>query len=174
MSWARALKVLAAFLMVYAAFLAYSTPSPTTLLMDLVLGGIVASIASLMLADVLIAERPQKAFNPRRWAWLLAYAAHYFTLMELRAHLDVVRRILHPKMPINPGIVRVPYHVESDHGIVAVANSVTNTPGTVVVDLDTQARRYYVHWIDVASTDERECFERITKGFERYARKAFD
>ncbi|RLF15191.1 MAG: cation:proton antiporter [Thermoprotei archaeon] len=173
MSWVKALKVFATFLLTYSAFLIYSTPSAATLYMDLILGAVVSLIAAVLLADVLITKHPQKIFDPRRWAWLLAYAIHYFTTMELKAHLDVIKRVLHPKMPINPGIVRVPYYVESDHGIVAVANSVTNTPGTVVVDLDTESKRYYIHWINVLSTDEKVCFENITKGFERYARRAF-
>jgi len=141
--------------------------------MDLLLGGIVSLIAAILVADVLITKHPSKVFDVRRWIWLIAYALHYFTLMELRAHLDVVKRILHPKMPIKPGIVRVPYYVETDHGIVAVANSVTNTPGTVVVDLNTETKRYYIHWINVLSADEQACFDAITRGFERYARKAF-
>lgn len=169
----RALKVLAAFIMMYAAYLVYSTPTPATLEMDLLLGAVVSLIGAVVVADVLITKHPSKVFDPRRWAWLLAYAIHYFTLMELKAHLDVVRRILHPKMPLKPGIVRVPYYVETDHGIVAVANSVTNTPGTVVVDLDTEARKYYIHWINVVSTEEQACFDAITKGFEKYAKRAF-
>jgi len=175
-SWVagRALRVLAAFILMYAAFLVYSTPSSATLPADLLVGAAVSFIGALLVANVLTTGSGSKIFNPRRWAWLLAYALHYFTLMELRAHLDVIKRILHPKMPIRPGIVRVPYHVETDHGIVAVANSVTNTPGTVVVDLDVEARRFYIHWIDVLSTEEQACFEAITKGFERYAEKAFE
>ena len=169
----RALKVFAAFILMYAAYLVYSTPSTATLYMDLLLGALVSFIGAVLVADVLITKHPSKVFDPRRWAWLLAYAIHYFTLMELRAHLDVIKRALHPKMPLRPGIVRVPYYVETDHGIVAVANSVTNTPGTVVVDLDTEARKYYIHWINVLSTDEQACFDAITKGFERYARRAF-
>lgn len=169
----RPLKVLAAFLLMYSAYIVYSTPSPEILYGDLLIGAAVSFVGALLLAEVLITKHPSKAFDPRRWAWLLAYAAHYFTLMELKAHLDVIKRILHPKMPIRPGIVRVPYYVETDHGIVAVANSVTNTPGTVVVDLDTGARKYYIHWIDVLSTDERACFEAIAKDFEKYARRVF-
>ncbi|MEM4699589.1 MAG: Na+/H+ antiporter subunit E [Candidatus Nezhaarchaeales archaeon] len=170
----RALKVLAAFMLMYAAYLVFSSPSPEVLYADLLMGAVVSLAGGLLVADVLISKHPSKVFDPRRWAWLLAYAVHYFTLMELRAHLDVIKRILHPKMPIRPGIVRVPYRVESDHGIVAVANSVTNTPGTVVVDLDAAARKYYIHWIDVLSTDEEACFNAITKDFEKYARRAFD
>lgn len=167
-------RVLAAFILLYAAFLLYSTPTSATLLADLLLGAAVSFVGALFVARVLTTGSGSKVFNPRRWAWLLAYALHYFTLMELRAHLDVIKRILHPKMPLRPGIVRVPYYVRTDHGIVAVANSVTNTPGTVVVDLDVEAKRFYIHWINVLSTEERACFEAITKDFERYARRAFD
>ncbi|MEM2755583.1 MAG: Na+/H+ antiporter subunit E, partial [Candidatus Methanomethylicia archaeon] len=76
--------------------------------------------------------------------------------------------------PINPGIVRVPYYSESDYSMVTVANSITNTPGTVVVDFDEVRKVFYVHWIDVKSIDPRDTYSFIARTFEDYARRIFD
>ena len=168
----KALSFIAAFLLL---FVMYLIASASVSAMDLILGSISSAILALLTSTILIEKNPQKAFNVVRWAWAAFYFFYYFLVAEVRAHLDVIKRILHPKMPINPGIVRVPYTLESDYGKTAVACSITNTPGTVVVDIsEGEERRYYVHWIDVKSPDERVCYEAISKNFEKYLRRVFD
>lgn len=173
-SWTKVLKIFVTFILTYATFILYSAPSPERLYTVLMMGGLASLIVALFVADILVTKDPAKIFDVRRWCWALAYALRYFTIEEFKAHYDVIKRILHPKMPIRPGIVRVPYNLETDHGIVAVANSVTNTPGTVIVDLKTGSKHYYIHWIDVVSRDEKVCFDEIMRGLEKYSRKIFD
>jgi multicomponent Na+:H+ antiporter subunit E len=74
-------------------------------------------------------------------------------------------------MNIRAGIVRVPYHTDSDFGTISVGNSITNTPGTVVVDIDEKREFFYVHWIYVTSPDEETCFKSISEPFEKSVRK---
>ncbi len=57
------------------------------------------------------------------WAWL--------TREIVGANLDVAKRILNPKLPIDPMIVRVKTSQGSELGQVIYANSITLTPGTV-------------------------------------------
>ena len=52
------------------------------------------------------------------------------------SNIDVARRILDPKMPIDPRIIRVRPTQRSDLGRMIYANSITLTPGTVSLDLD--------------------------------------
>lgn len=52
-----------------------------------------------------------------------------------RANLDVARRILRPGLPISPRMVKVKASQKTHLGMVAYANSITLTPGTVSVDL---------------------------------------
>ncbi len=52
------------------------------------------------------------------------------------ANVDVARRILSPKMPIEPALIRVKVTQQGDLGRVIYANSITLTPGTVSVDLE--------------------------------------
>ncbi|MEM2534464.1 MAG: Na+/H+ antiporter subunit E, partial [Candidatus Nezhaarchaeales archaeon] len=79
--------------------------------MDIVLGLITSVIVAAFSSTLLIKEAPTKVFNVIRWAWAIAYFFYYFLIIEPKCHWDVVKRILHPKMPIKPGIVRVPYDV---------------------------------------------------------------
>ena len=77
-------------------------------------------------------QSPGKLFSPVRYFWALCYVPVLFWAM-LIANLDVVYRVIHPKMPINPGIVRVKTRLQSDSGRTALANSITLTPGTLTV-----------------------------------------
>lgn len=165
------LSFIATFILLFVVFLIVSASiSP----MDIALGLITAAIAAAFTSTILIREAPQKTFNVIRWAWALAYFFYFFLVIEPKCHWDVTKRILHPKMPIKPGIVRVPYNLKSDYAITAVACSITNTPGTVVVDIDEEGKRFYVHWIDVKTTDLEGSYEMISKPFEKYLRRVFD
>jgi multicomponent Na+:H+ antiporter subunit E len=53
----------------------------------------------------------------------------------LHANLDVAYRVLHPEMPIDPGIVTVDTPFRGDVLRTSFANAVTLTPGTVTVDV---------------------------------------
>lgn len=53
-----------------------------------------------------------------------------------RANVDVARRILTPRLPISPRLVRVRAGQRTDLGRSIYANSITLTPGTVSVELD--------------------------------------
>ncbi len=154
-------------------FIVYIVFSGSVSAYDLVLGLIVAVLSSYLTSELLISDAG-KALSVKRFAWLLLYGIYYLTVAEFRAHFDVVKRILSPKMPINPGIVRAPYNVSNDYSVVTIANSITNTPGTVVVHLNEDSKVYYVHWIDVKSPDPKTTYENIVKDFEKYVKNIFE
>ena len=54
----------------------------------------------------------------------------------IKANIDVARRVLAPRMAINPTMVRLASSQKSDLGLVIYANSITLTPGTVSVDVE--------------------------------------
>ncbi|MCS7139845.1 MAG: Na+/H+ antiporter subunit E [Candidatus Nezhaarchaeota archaeon] len=168
----RILSFIVALMLLFTVFLIVSASiSP----MDVILGLVASIVVAAFTSTLIIREAPQKALNVTRWAWAVLFFLYYILVMEPKCHWDVIKRILHPKAPIKPGIVRVPYKVRSDYAITAVACSITNTPGTVVIDVDEgEKKRYYVHWIDVKTMDEERCYEMISKTFEYYVRKVFD
>ncbi|WP_367183018.1 Na+/H+ antiporter subunit E [Thermococcus sp.] len=158
----------ATFFIVLVTYLFY-TGSATEY--DIVTGSIVALIVSLIVGHWIVKDE-LKFFSPRRWAYAVFFALRYFLIEETKTHIDVAKRVF--TLKANPGIVRIPLEVESDYGKVLVANSITNTPGTVVVDISDDGKWLYVHWIDVSTLDEKEVKENIVAYFEEYARKIFD
>jgi multicomponent Na+:H+ antiporter subunit E len=59
------------------------------------------------------------------------------------ANVQVVRIVLHPRLPVDPVLVRVGTRLRSDLAVTAFANSITLTPGTVTVDVE--GRELVVH-----------------------------
>lgn len=166
----RTLKIVAVAVMLFAVFI---VASASVAPQDIIYGIIFSTAVAIVVSELLITKHT-KPYDIKRWFWTIAYTFYYFIVAEYRAHSDVIKRILHPKMPIKPGIVRVPFHVNTDYAIVTIANSITNTPGTVVVDLDTKRKYFYVHWINVKAPDEKTAFENISKMFEYFAKRMFD
>jgi multicomponent Na+:H+ antiporter subunit E len=166
----RLVRAIPIIVLTYVVYIVFSGSVSTY---DLVLGFIVALLSGYLTSSLLVSDI-RKALNIRRFIWLIIYGIYYLTIAEFKAHSDVIRRILHPRMPINPGIVRTTYNVVNDYSIVTLANSITNTPGTVVVHLDEGRKIYYVHWIDVKAPDPKTTYDNIVKDFERYVRKIFE
>jgi multicomponent Na+:H+ antiporter subunit E len=61
------------------------------------------------------------------WPWLFKEIA--------KSSWDVARVIVHPRLPVSPVFVRVKASQKTVVGIVAYANSITLTPGTLAVDV---------------------------------------
>lgn len=97
---------------------------------------------------------------------LIRYFGHFLVAL-IRANLDVARRVLAPSLPIRPAVIEIETELQSALGRLLLANSITLTPGTLVVDVtDT---RLFVHWIDCPpKTDLVAATRIIASGFERH------
>ncbi|GAG73932.1 unnamed protein product [marine sediment metagenome] len=91
-----------------------------------------------------------------------------------KANLDVAYRVLHPRLPINPGIVKVRTKLTTDTALTFLANSITLTPGTMSVDIDKDNGILYIHWIDVKTKDVESATRIIVDRFEKVLKKIFD
>lgn len=131
---------------------------------EIIIGIMIATVVGILTRGLLVQDE-KKVMNVRGWVQFIWYAIVYFFIYETRAHWDVVKRTF--TMKIRPGIVRVPFYTDSDYGTISVGNSITNTPGTVVVEIDEERRYFYVHWIFVPSADEQTCFKNIVEPFEK-------
>jgi multicomponent Na+:H+ antiporter subunit E len=138
--------------------------------LDLGVGLIVAFLVATLLAHIYPSE-PQKALDPRRWFWMALYIP-YFLYYCVKSNFDVAYRVLHPDMPIRPGIVRVRTSLTSELAKTFLANSITLTPGTLTVDID--GPDLYIHWIHVEGDDPEVHTAVIVKGFERLLRRIFE
>jgi multicomponent Na+:H+ antiporter subunit E len=108
----------------------------------------------------------------RRIMWFLVYIP-IFAWALILANLDVVYRVLHPAMPIKPGIVKIKTGLKSNAGRTMLANSITLTPGTITVDL-TDDGYLFVHWINVKAEGVEEATQEISAGFEKVLRRIFE
>ncbi len=94
-----------------------------------------------------------------------------FIIALLKSNLDVARRVLSPSLPINPGIVKFKTNLPTDFSKMVLANSITLTPGTLTIDIIEDT--FYIHWIDVKTTDPEKAFTEIAEQFEKILLKIF-
>ena len=134
--------------------------------------GLIASALVAVLFHEMLPREHHVFISPVRFFWLLVYLPVY-SYYVIMANFDVVYRALHPKMPINPGIVKIKTNLKTDSAITALANSITLTPGTMTVDV-TDDGFLYIHWINVKSEDVEEATRIISQQFEWFIKKIFE
>jgi multicomponent Na+:H+ antiporter subunit E len=131
---------------------------------------VVAFLVASLFGSMFVKE-PRKCLQIKRYLWFLWYIP-LFLWECIKANLDVAFRVLHPKMPIKPGIVKVKTNLKTDIAKTFLANSITMTPGTLSVDIDGQY--LYIHWIYVRALDVEEASKRIVGRFEPLLARIFD
>jgi len=80
---------------------------------------------------------------------LLRYAPWLFGTV-IQANFDVARRILHPRLPITPTVIRVPAKQRTAPGRVSYANSITLTPGTISLEVSDDEIEVHALSVDAA------------------------
>ena len=133
--------------------------------------GILASLITVLFFHRHFVTSMGKFLQPARYFWFLVFLV-VFVWECLKANFDVAYRVLHPAMPIRPGIVKVKLGLKSDFARTMLANSITMTPGTISVDLVGDV--LYVHWIYVRSFDPVEYQHEVAGRFEKYMKRIFD
>lgn len=109
--------------------------------------------------------------TPKALLYSLIYLVVF--LIELfKANIDVTRRVLSPTLPINPGIVKVKTTLKSKMARLILANSITLTPGTFVIEIN--GENMYVHWIDVKDSEVSGATEEIVRKFEKLLEEMYD
>lgn len=142
-----------------------------TLSVDHLIAGAFIVLASTVAFGGYFTRRPVKFLQPHRLFWFVVYVP-VFLWQLIKANIDVAYRVLHPGLPIRPGIVKVRTGLATDIGKVFLANSITLTPGTMTCDVDGQY--LYIHWIWVGATDVEKATVEIIKPFESYIRRIFE
>ncbi|MGB5736979.1 MAG: Na+/H+ antiporter subunit E [Thiohalocapsa sp.] len=131
---------------------------------------LIAAVIAGLLVTVVAAPRlgifTGMRFTPLAPVYLLLYLLRFFGALIV-ANLDVARRVLAPSLPIRPAVVEVKTELQSALGRMLLANSITLTPGTLVIDVLDD--RLLVHWIDCPpGTDLEQATRAIAAGFERF------
>ncbi len=138
---------------------------------DIAAGAVAAALVALIMRDFVTGEFA-RLLNPVRYFWFAIYQ-FVFAYYVVRASIDVAYRVLHPALPIRPGIVRVKSQLRSATARTVLANSITLTPGTLTLDI-TDDGTFYVHWINVSTRDERQAAAQILGRFEWFIRRVFE
>lgn len=108
--------------------------SPANVLVGVVIGAAVATLTR---------RRSHERIAVRPWA-LLKFVAT-LTLLFGRSTVAVAAAALGPRRLVNPSIERVPLSPGSTAALLATANAVSLTPGTMTLALDTEAPALVVH-----------------------------
>ncbi|PFA70435.1 Na+/H+ antiporter subunit E [Bacillus sp. AFS015802] len=120
------------------------------------------------LLGLLIIFAFRRFFNSR--FYLLRVAAVisllFLFLKELiLANIAVLKTILRQKLDFQPGIFALPTELKTDWEITLLANLITLTPGTLVMDVSYDNKILYVHAIDIPDVDE--AINEIKDSFEK-------
>lgn len=137
---------------------------------NVVVGLVVSTLTVIIFGNYFIQDL-SKLLDPRRYYWFIIYMV-VFTWECVKANFDVAYRVLHPDLPINPGIVKARTTLKTDIARTTLANSITMTPGTITMDII--GEDVYIHWINVSSIDPEVYGEKIVGRFERYIKKIFE
>ena len=161
------MRTLTLFILTYVFWLLLTFDFSLT---NLVAGAAAALITSLLFAKFFF-KKVGKFLQPVRYFWFLVYLV---TMVWecIKANFDVAYRVLHPAMPIKPGIVKVGLTLKSGFARTMLSNSITMTPGTIAVDI--VGDDLYVHWIYVSSEKPEEYSQKIVGRFEKYIKKTFE
>jgi len=134
-----------------------------------VLGGVLAMLGAVALNGVATAYA-DITITPKTVVYYLVYLVLFF--MELvKANLIVARLVLMPKPDLNPAIIRVKTELKSAVGRLALANSVTLTPGTLVVEIRDDS--LFIHCINVSKAHPAAEVEESVKHFEKYLKVVY-
>jgi multicomponent Na+:H+ antiporter subunit E len=89
----------------------------------------------------------------------------YFLYELTKANLQVALDVLKPRFSMRPGIIKIPLHAKTDLEITLLANMISLTPGSLIIDVSDDKKVLYVHAIDIHDRDEY--VRKIKTGFER-------
>ena len=165
----RLLRYVVVFLYIYLFYIVFTA---STSGFSLILGFAASALLTALITPLLI-QKGIGAQDLKRFAYLVMYYFRYMIVEEFKAHKQLIKIVLSRKIDVRPAIVKIPYSVETDYGVTLIAGSITNTPGTCVVDVDEKKRVLYVHWIYATTIEPEKAREEISKVFERYAARIF-
>jgi len=130
---------------------------------ELILGAIISIALTVILAK-LVNFTIDKNFPIKLLVFIFAYIPLFIWQLIL-SNIDVARRVLSIKIPLNPGFVKIKTDLKGDFAKLTLANSITLTPGTLSVDVD--GEYLFIHTVDVKGKTAEENKENISGKFER-------
>jgi multicomponent Na+:H+ antiporter subunit E len=110
----------------------------------------------------------QRFFQSRFYIYrVLAVIRLFFIFIRelILSNISVLKVILKPKLDIRPGIFALSTELQKDWEITILANLITLTPGTLVIDVSSDNKVLFIHAMDIA--DAQEAINSIKNTFEK-------
>jgi len=132
---------------------------------DTIIAGVVISAVIALAFSTFARVYSVIRWSPKVIYYYLMYLG-VFSIELFKANINVMRLVFSPRIDIKPGIVEIKTGLKSPIGRLALANSITLTPGTLVVDIKDDS--LFIHWINIGTTDPVAASEAISGRFEKY------
>jgi multicomponent Na+:H+ antiporter subunit E len=139
---------------------------------EIIAGIVIAFIVTLLAGQFLVTTEKSRNIL-RRFFYLIIYLFRFIWEM-VKANFHVAYLVIHPLLPIKPGIVKIKTGLSKDSALTVLCNSITLTPGTMTVDVNQETKEIYIHWIDVKETDEVKASNEIGQKFEKILMEIFE
>lgn len=165
------------FFLVFLIWCALDWPiasTPAGLSVDfqkIIVGLIVAAIIAFVAGD-LFTNQPKLFLQPKRYLWLLYYIP-LFIWECLKANVFIALRLIRPKVPMSPGIIKIKTSLKTDVALTYLANTLTMAREVITIDIDKKNSLIYLHGIDIKKNNETE-IEKKAKKFEIVLKKIFE
>jgi len=130
-------------------------------------------VISVFLSFILSKTYPMLGLPPLNIKKIAIFMVYIIILFKeiIIANIDVAYRVIHPKMPIKPGVVVIKTALKQHIAKMILANSITLTPGTFTLDIIDDT--LLIHWINVKTDNVDQATRMIGERFEKYLRKIF-
>ncbi|TVR42999.1 MAG: hypothetical protein EA394_02250 [Bacteroidia bacterium] len=102
---------------------------------------------------------------------LIAFIVYYLKELVLSS-LYVAYDIITPKDLMRPGFVEVPVDLKSETAIIALANLISMTPGSLTVDMTPDKKKIYIHAMYLF--DKEKFIQKIKGQLERRIQLIFE
>ncbi|MFN4227993.1 MAG: Na+/H+ antiporter subunit E [Candidatus Ratteibacteria bacterium] len=113
----------------------------------------------------------RRIFEIKRYIYFIKYIFVFIWYM-IKANLLMAYRVLSPRLPIKPGIVKIPIELKSPLARTILANSITLTPGTFTLKITDKF--LYIHWIYIYTYDKEQQKEKIVGLMEKILKEVFE
>ena len=96
----------------------------------------------------------------------------YYLKELVLSSLFIAYDIITPRDHMKPGIVEVPVDLKSDTAIIAFANLISMTPGSLTMDMSPDKKKIYIHAMYLH--DKQKFIDKIKNELENKIRQIFD
>lgn len=161
-------KYISSVLVGFSTFVLYLMVSGTLSSLTLITGILTSLVTTLTIAGL----ADLGTLKLGAVSHLIAFTTHFLGT-ELKEHIEMTKFVLTGKTDFEPRVVEVPYSLESETAAVILALAITNTPGTIALDINHEERVMLVHWLTPVTEDPQLMRKIIFGSLEEDLKKVF-